>query len=126
MAKDLGVSLRVLDIDIPEQLKVADRLVEQHGDWSEDYLIPQVFIEYADGSVNHVFTGFSEAVSVTQTCWENFFSSNYYHTLIHKQHNTDSNLLKWIIIRYLTFTGRCRKHCEKPTSYVELWSVLDV
>ncbi len=125
IAKDLGVPLRVLDIDIPEQLKVADRLVEKHGDWSEDYLIPQVFIEYADGRVNHVFTGFSEAVSMTQTCWKNFFSSNYYHKLIHKQNNTDSNLLKWIIVRYLTFKGRCRKHCEKSTSFVELWSGLD-
>jgi len=67
MAKDFKVPLRVLDIEIAEQEIVADRLIEEHGDWSEDYLIPQVFVESADGQVTHLLTGFSEAVSVTET-----------------------------------------------------------
>jgi hypothetical protein len=46
MAEDLGVSLLSLDIEIPEQLEAADRLVKEHGDWSEDYLIPQVFVDW--------------------------------------------------------------------------------
>ena len=85
MAEDLGVSLLSLDIEVPEQLEAADRLVEEHGDWSEDYLIPQVFVEYTDGKVNHVLTGFSEAVSVTEASWKALFSSTYYQSLLNGQ-----------------------------------------
>ena len=77
MAKELGVELRVLDIDDPEQTKVADKLVNDYGDPSDDYLIPQVFFE-EEGKVQHVFTGFSEAVEVTRARWDDFFASDYY------------------------------------------------
>ncbi len=78
MAKELQVELRVLDIDDPDQVKVADMLVKEHGDFAEDYLVPQVFIERDDESIGHVFTGFSEGVHVTNARWENFFASQYY------------------------------------------------
>jgi hypothetical protein len=78
MAKELKVELRVLDIDDLDQAKVADTLVREHGDFVEDYLVPQVFIEGDDGSIDHVFTGFSEGVHVTNARWEDFFASQYY------------------------------------------------
>jgi thiol-disulfide isomerase/thioredoxin len=79
MAKQLGVKLRVLDIDDPEQEKIADSLVKDYGDPADDYLIPQVFFE-EDGNVKHVFTGFSEGLDVTSARWDDFFASEYYRT----------------------------------------------
>jgi hypothetical protein len=81
MAKELGVELRVLDIDKPDLVRDADKLVKEHGDAAEDYLIPQVFFEHDDGSKSHVFTGFSEGVQVTSARWDDFFSSKYYAAL---------------------------------------------
>ena len=78
MAKELNVELRVLDIDKPDQEKVADRIVQEHGDFAEDYLIPQIFLELSDGSVKHIFTGFSEGVHITKARWDDFFSSHFY------------------------------------------------
>ncbi len=78
MAKELGVPLRVLDIDDAEQEQLADEIVNEQGDFAEDYLIPQVFIEENDGSIRHVFTGFSEAVNVTRARWDDFFASQFY------------------------------------------------
>jgi len=72
------VPLRVLDIDDPKQEKIADKLVKEYGDDAEDYLIPQVFLENDGGSVRHIFTGFSEAVNVTEAKWNDFFSSEFY------------------------------------------------
>ena len=125
MAEDLRVPLRVLDVEIPEQLEEADRLVEEHGDWSEDYLIPQVFVEYADGRVDHILTGFSETVSVTESSWEALFSSELYHSLIHEQLATNHKSLKEFVKKYLTFQGRCRRHCDGPSSFLDLWSDLN-
>jgi hypothetical protein len=71
------VELRVLDIDDPEQEKIADSLVKDYGDQADDYLIPQVFFE-ENGNVKHVFTGFSEGVDVTRARWDDFFASEYY------------------------------------------------
>lgn len=122
IAKDFGVPLRVLDIEISEEEIVADRLVEEYGDWSEDYLIPQVFIEYADGQVSHLLTGFSEAVSVTEASWEALFSSSYYKNLLHEQAFMKRKSLKDFVNRYLNFEARCRRHCDKFTSLNELWS----
>ena len=84
MAKELGVELRVLDIDDHEQVKVADGLVKRYGDWADDYLIPQVFFE-EDGKVQHVFTGFSEGVEVTRARWNDFFTSEFYRGKLKKQ-----------------------------------------
>ena len=122
MAKDFGVQLRVLDIEIPEQEAAADRLVEKHGDWSEDYLIPQVFVEYVDGRVEHVLTGFSEVVSVTEAAWYALFSSDYYQTRRKVLATAKRKTLKEFVETYLSFNGYCRRHCDDPTSFVPVWS----
>jgi thiol-disulfide isomerase/thioredoxin len=83
MAKELGVELRVLDIDDPKQEQIADSLVKDYGDPADDYLIPQVFFE-EDGKVKHVFTGFSEGVEVTRARWDDFFGSEYYQRRLRK------------------------------------------
>jgi hypothetical protein len=120
IAQDFGVPLRVLDVEIIEQEIEADRLVEKHGDWSEDYLIPQVFIEYADGRVSHLLTGFSEAVAATEASWEALFSSDYYKNLIHEQAAMKRRALKELVEHYLSFKGQCRRHCDKHTSLIDL------
>jgi hypothetical protein len=71
------VPFRRLDIDRAAQERVADRLVRDHGDASPDYLIPQVFLEYDDGSVRHLFTGFSEEVARTARAWKDLFASDW-------------------------------------------------
>ncbi len=70
-----GIDLNLLDIDIPEQEQEADRIVRTYGDWSEDYLIPQVFLEFDDGTVQHIFTGYSEGVAVTAAQLERLLNS---------------------------------------------------
>ncbi len=85
MAADLKVPLRVLDIDFPEQEKIADSLVEKHGDYVEDYIIPQVFLEYEGSNIDHVFTGFSEGVSITAARWNDFLRSGFYRSLLRAQ-----------------------------------------
>jgi len=81
MSKDLGVPYQVLDIDNQQKVRIADSLVRLYGDDSEDYLIPQVFLEYSDGRVQHIFTGFSENTDVTRRHWEDLFSSSFYNNL---------------------------------------------
>ena len=63
-AAELGVPLYLHDIDAPD-VKVADELVEKYGDWTPDYLVPQVFFEY-DGRIEHVLTGNPKGVSLTK------------------------------------------------------------
>ena len=81
MSKDLGVPYQVLDIDDEQKVRIADSLVRLYGDDSEDYLIPQVFLEYSDGRVQHIFTGFSENTDITRRHWEDLFSSSFYNSL---------------------------------------------
>ena len=57
LARTLGVPMRRLDIDEPEEELLADALVRSYGTWTEDYLIPQAFLEWSDGSVTHLLTG---------------------------------------------------------------------
>ncbi len=57
LAKHLQIPLRRFDIDDPEQERQADAMVAAFGDWDPDYLIPQVFVEWSDGRVEHVLTG---------------------------------------------------------------------
>ena len=80
-SKELNLPLRVLDIDDPEQEKTADELVRKHGDYAEDYLIPQVFFEEENGNVKHILTGFSEGVQVTEAKWNDFMKSEFYQHL---------------------------------------------
>jgi thiol-disulfide isomerase/thioredoxin len=81
MSEDLKVPLRLLDIDQPDAVKIADDLVKKYGDDSEDYLIPQVFLEFPDGRIEHVFTGFSEDTALTRRHWDDFFKSNFYKSM---------------------------------------------
>ncbi|MFI5418068.1 MAG: hypothetical protein ACHQ2Y_04130 [Candidatus Lutacidiplasmatales archaeon] len=74
LAKKLGVPLRTLDIDVREQELEADRLVEKYGDWTEDYLIPQVFLEWEDGRVTHLLTGVPGSVAATARRWEDLLA----------------------------------------------------
>lgn len=69
-AADLRISCLLYDIDT-EKVAEADELVRKYGDWSEDYLIPQVFFEFADGSIRHVLTGYPEGVAYTRRAVEN-------------------------------------------------------
>ena len=81
MSEVLKVPLRLLDIDQPDALKIADDLVKKYGDDSDDYLIPQVFLEFPDGRTEHVFTGFSEDTALTRKHWDDFFKSNFYKSM---------------------------------------------
>jgi hypothetical protein len=128
MAEMLGVPLRVLDIDVPEQLKEADDLVEAYGDWCEDYLIPQVFVEHDSGETRHVFTGFSEDYSVTAAGWDALFS------FIERRgefggrnagERPKQKSLTSFVEKHLTFRGRCRRHRDESTSLVKLSSSRD-
>jgi glutaredoxin len=75
LARRLNVPLRILDIDHAAEEKEADRLVRAHGDFAPDYLIPQVFLEWSDGRVDHLLTGFSEAVERTARAWSDLYRS---------------------------------------------------
>lgn len=70
LASDLGVPCELYDIDT-ERMARADELVKKYGDWSDDYIIPQVFFEYAGGSFRHMLTGYSEGVAYTRRAVEN-------------------------------------------------------
>lgn len=80
LARRLGVPLRTLDIDRRAQETTADRLVREHGDAAPDYLIPQVFLEWSDGTVEHLLTGFSEQVPRTARAWRDLFASDWLRT----------------------------------------------
>ena len=69
LARQLGVPLRELDIDDPAQERIADDLVKEHGDWTPDYLIPQVFLEWSDGRIEHLLTGVPGSVEGTRRRW---------------------------------------------------------
>jgi glutaredoxin len=77
LAKRLGVRFRSLDIDRRPQERAADRLVRKYGDASPDYLIPQVFLEWSDGRVQHLLTGFSEQVARTERAWDDLSQSDW-------------------------------------------------
>ena len=85
MGEELGIPTRILDIDRPDQEKLADDLVRKYGDWAEDYIIPQIYVEYADGTAQHLFTGYSEGVPVTQAKLQNIYRSPWYQTLLQEQ-----------------------------------------
>jgi hypothetical protein len=74
LAEKIGVPLRMLDIDVRAQEDVADLLVREHGDWTEDYLIPQFFLEWSDGRVEHLLTGIPGPVAGTGRAWDALFS----------------------------------------------------
>lgn len=79
-AQDLGATYVGHDIDTQDVVR-ADELVRKYGDWSEDYIIPQVFIEFQDESFKHVLTGYSEGVAFTRRAVERFLASDLYKSL---------------------------------------------
>lgn len=74
LASELNVPINLYDIDT-NQVQKADELVKKYGDWSEDYIIPQVFFEFENGEIKHVLTGYSEGVNYTRKAVENLLSS---------------------------------------------------
>ena len=72
---ELKVPLVLYHIDDPDAVKKADELVKKYGDWSPDYLIPQVFLEYDNGEIRHVFTGYSEDIQLTRNGVSNLINS---------------------------------------------------
>jgi hypothetical protein len=77
LARRLRVPYRRLDIDRRREVREADRIVRRHGDWAPDYLIPQVFLEWSDGRIDHLLTGFSEAVARTEMAWTDLLQSDW-------------------------------------------------
>lgn len=77
-AKEAGIGFASYDIDEPQEAPRADEIVREHGDWSEDYLIPQVFLESEDGRIRHVLTGYSESVDLTKRAVESLLRSPYF------------------------------------------------
>ncbi len=77
LARRLAVPLRILDIDRAGDSRTADRMVRAFGDASPDYLIPQVFLEWSDGRVEHLLTGFSEQVARTARAWKDLLGSDW-------------------------------------------------
>ena len=71
--EELGIPCRLYDIDT--EVTGADRLVKEHGDWSPDYLVPQVFLEYGDGRIEHVLTGNPRGVQLTKKAVEELLST---------------------------------------------------
>jgi hypothetical protein len=63
--RELGVPVILHDIDTDDVAK-ADALVKEYGDWTPDYVIPQVFLETDDGKIEHVLTGDRRGVQYTQ------------------------------------------------------------
>ncbi|MCI4320844.1 MAG: hypothetical protein L3K18_04000 [Thermoplasmata archaeon] len=71
LAKRLGVPLRVLDIDDRTEEVEADRLVREFGTWDDDYVIPQVFLEWSDGTARPVLVADrGSPTAVTRQMWE--------------------------------------------------------
>jgi hypothetical protein len=67
--KELGVPCLLHDIDT-DDVDVADDLVRNYGDWTPDYLVPQVFLEYDGGKMEHVLTGNPLGVALTKKAVE--------------------------------------------------------
>ena len=80
VSTDLGVPCYLYDIDTDE-VERADELVRKYGDWSDDYLIPQVFIEFENGEISHVLTGYSEEVEFTRRAVANLLSSDLFDSI---------------------------------------------
>ena len=76
-AEELGILCRLYDIDTEDE-KAADELVKKYGDWSPDYLVPQVFLEFEDGEIKHALTGYPEGVTYTRRAVENLLQSEVF------------------------------------------------
>ena len=77
-AKQIGVPCILYNVDDFHVSKKGDELVKRYGDWSEDYLVPQVFLEYENGDVKHIFTGNSEDIELTRNGLTNVLNSHLF------------------------------------------------
>lgn len=73
-AKELGVPVILHDIET-DDVKAADELVRKYGDWTPDYVIPQVFLEMDDGKIEHVLTGDRRGLQYTRQAVEALLKS---------------------------------------------------
>jgi len=73
-AKELGVPVILHDIET-DDVKAADELVRKYGDWTPDYVIPQVFLEMDDGKIEHVLTGDRRGLQYTKQAVETLLKS---------------------------------------------------
>jgi len=73
----LGIPVHLYDIDTDDEVK-ADELVKKHGDWTPDYIIPQVFVELEGGKIKHVLTGRREGVAFTRRAVEDLLKSDFF------------------------------------------------
>ncbi|MGQ9515580.1 MAG: glutaredoxin family protein [Thermoproteota archaeon] len=86
VAKEFNIAYILHDID-SEESDEADELVRKYGDWSDDYLVPQVFLEFEEGEFKHILTGCPENVEFTKKAIDDFLQSNLYRALREKQAN---------------------------------------
>jgi len=71
LAKRLGVPFRLLDIDVPASEDEADRLVRAFGAWNDDYVIPQAFLEWSDGTADAILVAVrSSPIGETRKAWD--------------------------------------------------------
>lgn len=80
VAAELGLKINLYDIDTEDEKK-ADELVKKYGDWSPDYIIPQVFLELDDGEIRHVLTGQSQGLAFTRKAVDSLLRSDYFKGL---------------------------------------------
>jgi glutaredoxin len=73
-AAELGIQCALHNIDT-EDGAVADELVRKYGDWTPDYLVPQVFLEYEGSRFKHVLTGDPRSVALTRRAVEDLMAS---------------------------------------------------
>jgi len=76
-AHELGLPLHLYDIDT-DDVEKADEIVKKYGDWTPDYLIPQVFGERDDGRIEHVLTGNPRGVAFTRKAVEDLLRSDLF------------------------------------------------
>jgi glutaredoxin len=74
-ARELGLSLHLYDIDTDDVTK-ADEIVKEYGDWTPDYVIPQIFVELDDGKIEHVLSGDRRGVVFTRRAIEELLRSD--------------------------------------------------
>jgi glutaredoxin len=75
-----GIPLMLHDVNSGEA-GLADDMVRMHGDWSEDYIVPQVFFETDGEMILHALTGYPEGVQFTERAIDNLLDSEFFRRL---------------------------------------------
>ena len=73
-AEELGIPCILHDIDTDDEA-FADELVRKYGDWTPNYLVPQVFLEYEGDRFRHALTGNPQGITLTKSAVERLLSS---------------------------------------------------